>query len=96
MTAAFAAIETATAANAVAACANVSVTIGGSSVEAVFDNGAADALGIAGSGPTLELPTASAGAAAQGTAITVNSASYTVTHREDDSTGWTLLRLQEA
>lgn len=70
-------------------------TVGGSSVGALFDNGFASALDIAGSGPRITLPTASAPSAALGDAVTVSGVSYTIAGVESDGTGITVLRLQE-
>ena len=70
-------------------------TVGGASVGALFDNGYASALDIAGSGPRITLPTASASSAALGDALTAGGVSYTIAGVEADGSGVTVLRLQE-
>lgn len=95
-----AAIEAATAAQAVAAFANCSATVGGVSKDGIFDDAYLDPLGIAGSQPALVCVSADVSTAAQGTAVVVNSVSYTVGSKadnpEDLGTGMTRLLLQEA
>lgn len=95
MAAPFAAIETATAANAVAALANVSAVVDGVTVNGIFDNAYGDALGIAGSVPMLSCASDEIDAA-RGDAVTIGATSYTVTNVEPDGTGMTRLTLQEA
>lgn len=77
----------------------VLATVGGSSVAAIFDNGYADALGIAGSGPLLIAASSAVSSAALGTSVSVGGVSYTVSGIEPDgmsgSAGLTMLRLQE-
>lgn len=92
----FAALEAATATSALAALANCTATIGAvSGVECIFDAAYQDTFGIAGNAPALTIVTSAAPSAAQGTAVTVNSTSYTITAIEPDGTGLTRLRLQE-
>lgn len=91
-----AAIEAATAANAVAAFANCTVTVGGVSVAGIFDDAYLDPLGIAGSQPSLLCASADVSTAAQGTAVVVNAVSYTVGSIQPDGSGMTRLLLQEA
>lgn len=74
----------------------VEATVGGSAVDALFSDGYAEALGIAGSKPTLLLPTASAASAAQGGVVTVGGTSYTIAAIESNASGMTRLRLDEA
>lgn len=95
MTAPFAAIETATAANAVAALANVSAVVDGVTVDGIFDNAYGDAFGVAGSVPTLSCASDDIDAA-HGDAVTIGATSYTITNVEPDGTGMTRLTLQEA
>lgn len=95
MTAPFAAIETATAANAVAALANVSAVVDGVTVDGIFDNAYGDALGMAGSVPVLSCASDDIGAA-RGDTVTIGATSYTITNVEPDGTGMTRLMLQEA
>lgn len=97
MAAPFAAIETATAANAVAALANVTAVVDGVTVNGIFDNDFLIALGVtAGTGPVLLCAAADITSAAQGDTVVVGGISYTITSLEPDGTGMTLLRLQEA
>lgn len=97
MAAPFAAIETATAANAVAALANVTATVDSVTVNGIFDNDYLTAMGVtAGTGPVLFCAAADVTSAGQGDAVTVNATSYTITGIEPDGTGMVLLRLQEA
>lgn len=97
MAAPFAAIETATAANAVAALANVTATVDGATVNGIFDNDFLTAMGVtAGTGPVLLCASADVTSAAQGDAVTVGAVGYTITSLEPDGTGMTLLRLQES
>jgi len=97
MAAPFAAFETATAASAVAALANVTATVDGATVSGIFDNDYLTAMGItAGTGPVLLCAAADVTSADQGDAVTIGAASYTVTSKEPDGTGMVLLRLQEA
>lgn len=73
----------------------VEATVGGVSVDGIFDNGYGSALDVAGSTPSLLLPSSSAASATRGTAVVVGGVSYTVSSVEPDGTGMTLLRLQE-
>lgn len=73
----------------------VAATVGGASVTGIFDDAYADALGIAGSGPTLLLPSASAASASLGASCVVGAVSYTVSGIQPDGTGMTRLMLQE-
>lgn len=71
-------------------------TLDGAAVRGVFDNGFASAMDIAGTAPSLLLPSSSAASAAAGQTLVVGGVSYTVTGVEPDGTGMTLLRLREA
>lgn len=92
----FAAIETATAEHAVAVFANATAVISSVSRSVLFDNGYAELLGVAGTGPSILGVGSDLSAATQGGSLTVNGTSYTVTAIEPDGTGLTRLRLQEA
>ena len=96
MTAPFAAIETATATSAVAALADATAVIGGTSYSVVFDSGYDESFGVAGRSLSILGTAADLAAATQGGSLTVNGTSYTVTAIEPDGTGMTRLRLQEA
>lgn len=71
-------------------------TINGNSVYGLFDNGYADALGIAGRDPALLVIESQVGALSIGLAITVDAAAYTVVGIEPDGTGITRLQLEAA
>lgn len=73
----------------------VLATVGGVGVGALFDNGFSSAFDIAGSGPRITLPAASAPSAALGDAVTVSGVSYTITGIEPDGLGLVVLKLQE-
>lgn len=70
--------------------------INGNTVYGLFDNGYADALGIAGRAPVLLVIEAQAGALSTGLSITVDAAAYTVVGIEPDGTGMTRLQLEVA
>lgn len=94
---AFAAIETATAANAVAALANVSAVVDGVTVSGIFSNEYDEAFGaVAGSVPTLHCVSSAVTSADQGDTVTIGATSYTITKKRPDGTGWTTFELQEA
>lgn len=90
-----AAIELATANSAVAAFANCTATVGGSAVSGIFDDAYLDPLGMSGSQPALLCADADVSTAVHGTAVVVNSVSYTVASIQPDGTGMTRLLLQE-
>ncbi len=74
-----------------------SATVGAVSAMGIFDNLFAATMGFtAGTSPVLIVKAADVPAVAQGTAVTISAASYTVTAIEPDGTGLVLLRLQEA
>ena len=91
----FAAIETATAASAVAALANVSAVVNGRQVSGIFDNGFNDAIGIAGSSPMLDCISDEVDAV-RGDTVTIGTTAYTVVTVQPDGTGMTRLILQES
>lgn len=72
----------------------IAVTIGGSPVNAIFDDAYQDDLEVEGSVPTLWCKTAALPAIAHGTAVVVNSVSYRISGIQPDGTGVTVLRLQ--
>lgn len=71
-------------------------TLDGVAVTGKFDNAYTDPFGFAGSSPALTCLSADVSTAAQGTAVVVNSVSYTVAAIKPDGTGMTVLVLQEA
>ncbi len=97
MTAPFAAIEAATAANAVAALANVTAVVDGVTVNGIFGGEYDEALSlVSGTSPVLSCASADVSSAAQGDIVTIGAASYTITRVRADSTGMTAMELQEA
>lgn len=96
MAAPFAAIETATAANAVAALANVSAVVDGVAVNGIFDNAYGDAFGMAGTVPVLSIASDEVPLVAYGDAVVIGADTYTITKVEPDGTGMTRLILQES
>lgn len=73
----------------------VTATVGGSSVNGIFDYEYVEVNDIAGEAPVLMLSTADAGSAAYGTACVVNSTNYLIRVRKDDGVGVTTLILEE-
>lgn len=97
MAAPFAAIETATAANAVAALANVTATVDGATVNGIFSNDYDEAFGVvAGTSPTLSCASADVSSAAQGDVVTVNAVGYTIAKVRADGAGWTVFDLEKS
>mgnify|MGYP003490035536 CR=1 FL=1 len=97
MAAPVAAIETATAANAVAALANVSAVVDGVAVNGIFGNEYDEAFNaVAGGVPTLHCASADVSSADQGDTVTIGATSYTIIKKRPDGTGWTTFDLQEA
>ena len=94
MGAPFAAIETAMAANAVAALANATATIGAAQVEGIFDNDYAGQFGVDATSPAFQCKTADVSAVGRGTAIVINSINYKAVRKESDGTGWTTVILE--
>ena len=78
----------------------VACTVGGSSVQAIFDNGYSlgnvGVVGVASSQPSLTLPTANVPANPVGSAAVVASVNYLVAAHEPDGTGMSLLLLEAA
>jgi hypothetical protein len=74
----------------------LSVTIGGVTVQALFDDSYTDAMQFSGSFPALTCASADVSTVAQGAAVVVNSISYTVAAIKPDGSGVTLLQLVEA
>lgn len=97
MAAPFAAIETATAANAVAALANVTATVDGATVNGIFSNDYDEAFGaVAGTAPTLSCVSSEVTSAAQGDTVTIGATSYTIVKVRADGTGWTVFDLEKS
>lgn len=71
-------------------------TVKGTAVTGIFDASYTEEFGMAGTGPVLRIASADVPTVAQGDAVAVGSANYTVAAVEPDGTGVTLLRLQEA
>ena len=94
MAAPFAAVEAALASGVIASLANVTASVGGASVEAIFDNEYVEYQNVSGLRPVLRLPSSSIAAVVEGTAVTVNAVSYTVAGIQSDGTGMSLLILQ--
>lgn len=92
-----AAIESATAANAVAAFANCTATLNGVAISGIFDNGSDAGLNnmMLGSNPTFTCKTADA-SSPRGKTLIVDSVSYTVREAKPDGTGITVLELEKA
>ena len=74
----------------------VAATVKGTAVTGIFDAAYTEEFGMAGTGPVLRIASADVPTVAQGDAVAVGSANYTVAAVEPDGTGVTLLRLQEA
>lgn len=93
----FAALEARVNAAACARLANASADFGGGVVvDGIFDNAYAAADLMSGAEPAFQAPSASLSGVARGTALTINGTAYLVRIREDDGTGWTVLRLEKA
>jgi hypothetical protein len=94
----FAAIETATAANAVAALANATASIAGIAVPGVFDNGHAGSFGdlIADTAPSFAAAVADLDglSVAVGGTVTIGAVIWTIARIEPDGTGMTRLILK--
>lgn len=73
----------------------ITVTIGGVSVSAIFDNEAADALMASGTQPVLTVKSSDVSATARGTAVVVNGTNYTVAKIEPDGTGFSRVILEK-
>lgn len=75
-----------------------SVTVGGGSVSAIFDNGYSvgnvGGMGIASTQPTLILPTASVPLNPVGLAAVVGGVNYTIAEHQPDGTGVSTLYLE--
>lgn len=96
MAAPFAAIETATAANAVAALANVTAVVDGVTVNGILGTEYDEAFAVvAGTAPTLSCASAGVTSAAQGDTVTIGATSYTITKVRADGAGMTVFELQE-
>lgn len=73
-------------------------TIGANTVPVIFDNAYASVLDglVESTGPACTGPTSALASAVQGTAITIDSTAYLVTHNQPDGTGITTLLLERA
>lgn len=92
---AFAAIEAATAASAVAALSNATMVLGGSSVAVIFDAAYLDTFGIvADTSISVAAVTSAVTAAAVGGTVTIGAVTYTIAEIQPDGTGMTRLRLK--
>ena len=74
----------------------LSATVGGVSVQGIFDAAYTDPLGMAGNQPQLTVSTADLPAVAVGQSVSVNATAYTVTGIEPDGTGISTLQLRRA
>lgn len=96
----FAALEAKATAAVFVHLANVQASVGaGSAVAAIFDNGYAlgqVGIGMAGTQPTLTLPTASITGEPAGQPVVVGGVSYVCAAAEPDGTGITRLLLERA
>lgn len=73
----------------------VSALLDGAPAVGLFDNAYQTVLGgMATMGPAFSLPTAAAGAAAQGSTLVVEGATYRVRNVEPDGNGVTILPLE--
>lgn len=91
----FAEIESATALAAVAACANATATVGGVSVEGIFDLPTDDAFGLMPDSQPVFLCVATAiSSIVVGAIAVINSTAYTVAGINPDGTGMAVLRLK--
>lgn len=92
----FAAIEAATATAAVAALANATADINGSSAIGIFDNGHAGSFGglVDDTGPVFTAETDDLTEAEVNSTIGIGALGFVVTAVEDDGTGVTVLRLK--
>ena len=73
----------------------VTATVGGVAVSAIFDAPYADALGMAGTNPTLTIDSDSV-TPTYGAAVSVAGASFTIAEIHPDATGITRLILEAA
>jgi hypothetical protein len=91
------AIETATAAQAVAAFSNCAATLDGVAISGIFDNGSAAGLGnmMLGSNPTFTCSSSDAPSSKRNKTLVVNSVSYTVREIKPDGTGMSVLELEQ-
>jgi len=92
------AIETATAAQAVAAFSNCTATLDGVLVDGIFDNGSAAGLGnmMLGGSPTFTCCSADAPSSKRNKTLVVSGTSYTVREIKPDGTGMSVIELEAA
>lgn len=69
------------------------ITIGGIAKSAIFDNQALDAFGVNGTSPRITLPDSAAAGVVRGTAVVVDTVSYTVRDINSDGVGVTEILL---
>ena len=91
----FATIEARINAAALAKLANCTATVAGVVVAGIFDNSYADIYSMDGLAPSMQCATSDVSTAMRGTAVVVNSVSYTVAGIEPDGTGMTRLVLEK-
>ena len=97
MSAAFAALETRLNSACLRALANKTASVGGGSVDGIFDNGYATALDIGGSAPTFTMDSSQMGSAEVNSALVISGQpNYVISTIEPDGTGLVVLRLREA
>ncbi len=96
----FAALEERLAASVFARLANVVAQVDGVQVAGIFSNGYSAApvgpLGMATTGPMLELPTASVPRSPEGKRVIVRSSAYVIAEHQPDGTGSSRLILEAA
>jgi hypothetical protein len=74
----------------------IDVTINGSSVRGIFDNGFAAIFGMDSSTPSLTVAAADIPDVVQGNTVVIAAVRYTITDVQPDGTGITKLMLQKA
>lgn len=75
--------------------AAASCTLGGVAVDAIFDNGYNEAFGMDGTAPVILVKSSDASSTVRGTAVVLDSVSYTVQGIMPDGTGMTRLILEK-
>ena len=96
----FAVLEERLNASVFARLANVVAVVDGVQVAGIFNNGysaaAVGPLGMASTGPVLELPTASVPRSPEGKRVIVRGAAYVIAEHQPDGTGNSRLTLEAA
>lgn len=91
----FAAIESASVAHVLGALANATATLGGASVDGIFDNGAALGLNlVGGSSPTFACASADIVGDVRGDTLTIAGTAWTIRDVTPDGTGMSVLQLE--